>query len=72
MIARCRIRGRDKATHQTWVAFWPWNNGVALCVLTGTTHLITHRAGYSEYNDRGEPVLNSWREPEPPPFSFLL
>jgi|HubBroStandDraft_2_1064218.scaffolds.fasta_scaffold00132_14 hypothetical protein len=65
MPARLRIRGRNKTNHKTWIAYWPWEKSFALCILTGTKHLITHRAGYSEYNDRAEPVLDSWCEPEP-------
>jgi len=66
MTFRLRLRIREKETHRTWLAFWPWTGSpaIALCAKTGSLRLITHRAGYTEYNDRGEPVLYSWREPD--------
>lgn len=64
MTFRGRLRIREKLTHRTWTAHWPWTDGIAFCYRTGSLRLITHRAGYGEYNDRGEPVLDSWREPE--------
>ena len=63
MAFRCRFRIRDKKTHRTWVAHWPIEHGIFLCANTGTKVTITARSGYSEYNDRGEPVLDSWIEP---------
>ena len=62
-VFRARLHIIEKATRRTWLAFWPWENGIALCAMTGSKRLITERAGYSEYNDRGEPVLDSWIEP---------
>ena len=58
-----RLHIREKTTHRTWQAIWPWQDGIALCWMTGSKHLVTVRAGYTEYNDRGEPVLDSWTEP---------
>lgn len=57
------LRIMEKATRRTWRAYWPYQDGAALCVLTGHKHIIQNRAGYSETNDRGEPVLDSWVEP---------
>lgn len=58
-----RIRITEKATRRTAVAIWPWENGIALCFLTGYKQLIyPGRCGYSEYNERNEPVLDSWIE----------
>ena len=62
-IARLRIRVREKATHRTWVVDWPPDGGILFCGLTGSKHLVVNHAGYGEYNDRGEPVLDSWIEP---------
>jgi hypothetical protein len=60
MPFRTRLRCKDKTTHRTWIAHWPIESGIVLCALTGSRRLITLRGGYSEYNDRGEPVLDSW------------
>jgi hypothetical protein len=62
-IARLRIRIRDKATRRTYLAFWPWEDGIALCIATGHRVLVTRAPGYAEFNDRGEAVLDSWTEP---------
>lgn len=46
---------------------WPEEDGIRyLCAKTGQRRLVTERGGYSEYNDRGEPVLDSWIKPLPP------
>lgn len=62
-IARLRLRVIDKATRRTGVAFYPWEGGITFGFYTGEMRLITDKAGYSEYNDRGQPVLDSWMEP---------
>jgi hypothetical protein len=62
-VFRTRLHIRDKATHRTWIANWPIERGVILYAMTGSKCLVTERGGYSEYNDRGEPVLDSWIEP---------
>lgn len=63
-IAKLRIHVIDKVTRRTAIAFYPWQDGIALSLLTGEKRLITDKAGYSEYNDRGQPVLDSWLEPQ--------
>lgn len=62
-IARMRLRIREKATHRTWLLDWSPDSDVLLYCMTGTKRLVLHAPGYSEYNDRGEPVLDSWVEP---------
>ena len=58
---RLKLRIMEKATRRTWVAFYPWDNGIALCIATGSIRLIDcGRAGYSEFNDRDEAILDSW------------
>lgn len=60
--ATVRIRIFEKATHRTYLAHF--GSGGIVCVLTGTKKLVQYAPGYSEYNDRGEPVLDSWVVPE--------
>lgn len=63
-IARLRLRIIDKATRRTYVASW-FAPGCFICAATGSMRVVDTRAGYSEYNDRGQPVLDSWIEPTP-------
>lgn len=62
-IARLQLRVKEKATNRTWFQY-PFDPlAFNICYMTGTKRLIAcGRAGYSEYNDRGEPVLDSWIE----------
>lgn len=62
-VAQMKLRIKEKATRRTWMAYWPPIDGVMLCCSTGSKRLIVNRAGFSEYNDDGEPVLDSWLEP---------
>lgn len=62
-IGRLRIRVREKATHRTYVVHWPPSDNILVWWATGTLRLVLHTPGYGEYNDRGEPVLDSWIEP---------
>jgi hypothetical protein len=64
MTFRLRLRIREKATHRTCILHWPTTFGLWGYYETGRKVLITARAGYAEYNDRGEPVLDSWTKPE--------
>lgn len=62
--ARLRLRIRDKATNATYAGVYPWEDGYALCWVTGTHRpLMVGKSGYTRYNDRGEPETDSWREP---------
>lgn len=57
---RTRLLIKDKRTQRTYV-----KHG-SFCVTTGTRRLVTSwRGGWAEYNDRGEPVLDSWVIPNP-------
>lgn len=61
---RCRLRIRVKATRRTFLRYWPPDAASDLCIATGSKRLVINRAGYSEVNDRGEAVLDSWCEPQ--------
>ena len=62
---RLKLRIIEKATRRTYVAYYPWfAGGIALCMATGWYGLINNRNGYAEYNDRGEPVLDSYTKAE--------
>ena len=60
-----RLRVREKKTGRTYIVYWPWPDGICLCAKTGERRFVTDAGGYSEYNDRGEPVLDSWINPLP-------
>jgi hypothetical protein len=64
MTFKMRLRVREKATHRTWIVVWAPESGVIYCAVTGRKNFCWYRSGYGEYNDRGEPVLDSWWEPE--------
>jgi hypothetical protein len=51
-----RIRVIEKTTNRTWM-FYPH---FGLCFATGHMHIIGPGGGYTETNDRGDPVLDSW------------
>lgn len=60
--ARVILRVIEKKSRITWRAFWPYEKGVAFCMRTGHGVCIpTYREGYSEYNDRGEPIPGSFK-----------
>jgi hypothetical protein len=61
-IARLKCRVREKKTHRTWIVFYPPTNGIRECWQTGHKKLPTGRGDYTEFNDRGEPVLDSWSD----------
>lgn len=63
-VARLRLRVIEKVSRRTYLAIWPWSDGIGFCIATGTRHIISRYAGYREYNDRGEPVPDSWTEPQ--------
>ena len=62
MPFRMILRVRDKSTHRTYLGRWPAQDGLVICATTGHKRMNV-RAGYTEFNDRGEPVLDSWIEP---------
>lgn len=59
--ARLKLRIIEKVSRRTYDAYWPWSDGIALCIATGTMRLVyPGTSGYKEYNDRGEPIPDSW------------
>ncbi len=61
-IARTRIRVVEKITRRTWVAFG-FDDGSFICAVTGVRRVVGARAGYTEFNDRGEPVSLTVHDP---------
>lgn len=65
MSFRVRLHARDKATRRTCIVDWPPVDNIRMTMMTGEMRPVTNsRGGYSEYNDRGEPVLDSWTVPQ--------
>lgn len=61
--ARMRLRITEKDTRRTYRGVYPWDDGIAFCYGTGVMKFIPcGMSGYKEYNERGEPVLDSWIE----------
>lgn len=59
--ARLKLRIIEKVSRRTYEAYWPWPDGIAICIATGTMQLVQPgTSGYKEFNDRGSPVLDSW------------
>lgn len=57
-------RIKEKATNRTWMMYG-CTNGLRMCIGTGHKVFIAPGSqGYSEFNDRGEPVLDSWIKQE--------
>lgn len=61
--ARIRLRVKEKATNRTYIVYPHTDGRINIWWQTGRKQIIKYRAGYTEYNDRGEPVLDSWQEP---------
>ena len=62
-VARVRLRITEKATRRTYIGVYPWDaSDTICCIVTGYKRFVTDRSGYSEFNERGEPVLDSWIE----------
>ena len=60
MSFRICLRVKDKATRRTCIVY-PTDDGVRVTLLTGEYRFVPEwKGGYSEYNDCGEAVLDSW------------